>query len=148
MVGGQVCWPVRGLFQGIPGCSGCVRGYSEPVPSFTDTQKFELQILKCTQLGFFAVNIHVTNFEMHTARIFEVKIPFVYSEMHRIRIFAVKILVANFETRISAMKVRVANVNCKIYRCPLWATVVPIPKFIIFPFLSHTFHTEIVAKLV
>ena len=41
--------------------------------------------------------IHVTNLEMHTTRIFEVKIPVVYSEMHRTRIFAVKIRVANFE---------------------------------------------------
>ena len=56
-----------------------------------------LQILKCTQLGFFAVNIHVTNFEIHTTRIFEVKVPVVYSEMHRTRIFGVKIRVANFE---------------------------------------------------
>ena len=31
--------------------------------------EFELQILKCTQLGFFAVNTHVTNFEMHTTHI-------------------------------------------------------------------------------
>ena len=38
-----------------------------------------------------------TNFEMHTTRIFAVKIRVANSEMHTTRIFVVKIRVANFE---------------------------------------------------
>ena len=66
MIGEVVrCWPVRGggVSRGIPGCSesvpgcygrvrrcsGVFRACSGPVPSFTNTQKFELQILKYTQ---------------------------------------------------------------------------------------------------
>ena len=72
MIGEVVrCWPVR---AGYPRVFRVVLRVFRGVPVF-----------------------RVANFEMHTTRIFAVKIRVANFEMHTTRIFAVKIRVANFE---------------------------------------------------
>ena len=60
------------------------------------------------------LKIRVANFEMHTTRIFAVKIRVANFEMLTTRIFAVKFELHILKcTQLSAMKIGVANVNCK-----------------------------------